>query len=345
MLARVNDLDDARQAVWGGADVLELLMARPELGLAFDPAAIRAVRAVHAGPLRLRIEDPEHQPGAIAAALSFGADEIALPVAALSEAAAVQAGLAAGRAALLVALVLADGKPPLLPAPGLAASVVLDVRPGARLIDQVSIEGLDDFARACRRERLPFGFAGGLEAPDVARLLLLRPDLLAFDRALRREHRPEAGIDPDAVAAIRALISREAPTAIAPAIGEGETDVVFVHDFVALLSIGAYQAERGVRQRVRFSVDAEVRRPAVRPRDMAGVFSYDIIIETIRVLAARTHVTFVETLAEELAATLLAHPQLDAVAVKVEKLDVIDGAVGTAIRRDRNNLLPAAEPR
>ncbi len=345
MLARVHDRDDARQAARGGADVLEMLMAPPEPGVAFDPTSIHAVRAAHAGPLRLRIEDPEHQPGAMEAALACGADEIALPVSAFADAAFLRAGAEAARVPTLVALVLADGEPFVLPATGLAGSVVLDVRPGARLIDRVAMEDLDAFARACRSAGLPFGFAGGLEAPDVARLLLLRPDLLAFDCALRREHRPDAKIDPGAVAAIRALVPRDARAAAAPAVGAGETDVVFVHDFVALLSIGAYQAERGVRQRVRFSVDAQVRRPSVRPSDMAGVFSYDIIIETIRVLAARAHVTFVETLAEELAATLLLHPQLDAVAVTVEKLDVIDGAVGTAIRRDRRSLLPAAEPR
>ena len=68
---------------------------------------------------------------------------------------------------------------------------------------------------------------------------------------------------------------------------------------------------------------------------MRDVFSYDVIIETIRVLSRRPHVTFVETLAEEVAAALLGHPDLVAVLVKVEKLDVIDGAVGIEISRRR----------
>ena len=68
---------------------------------------------------------------------------------------------------------------------------------------------------------------------------------------------------------------------------------------------------------------------------MRDVFSYDVIIETVRVLAQRPHVTFVETLAEEIAAALLAHAGLTAVTVKVEKLDVIEGSVGIEITRKR----------
>ena len=69
---------------------------------------------------------------------------------------------------------------------------------------------------------------------------------------------------------------------------------------------------------------------------MRDVFSYDVIIETIRVLAQRPHVTFVETLAEEVASALIAHPALIAVTVKVEKLDVIEGSVGIEITRRRS---------
>jgi (5-formylfuran-3-yl)methyl phosphate synthase len=73
------------------------------------------------------------------------------------------------------------------------------------------------------------------------------------------------------------------------------------------------------------------------PRDMRDVFSYDIIIETIRVLAERPHVTFVETLAEELASALLTHAEVTAVSVRVEKLDVIQGVVGIEIVRRRDD--------
>ena len=113
------------------------------------------------------------------------------------------------------------------------------------------------------------------------------------------------------------------------------TDRIFVRDFEISLAIGAYQAEHGKSQRVRFSVSADVLRAPVIPHDMRDVFSYDVIIETIRVLSERAHVTFVETLAEEVAASVLTHDDVVSVEVKVEKLDVIAGAVGIEIIRRR----------
>ena len=49
----------------------------------------------------------------------------------------------------------------------------------------------------------------------------------------------------------------------------------------------------------------------------------------------RGHVDFVETLAEEVAAVLLQHARVRSVRVNIRKLDVIDGAVGVEIRRER----------
>ncbi len=334
MLARVTGEEETRLAAEAGVDGVEVWL--PAVS---DPAALRAIRAACPGLLRLRVEAAAALPGAIEAAMSCGVDEIALPAGSIQDAAALLRTAAARAHLGLVAVVVADDDPLVRPASP-ARAAMLDAPVGRRLVDKVAIDGLDAFARACRGGALPFGFAGGLEAPDVARLLLLRPDYLVFGIALRHGLRADAPLDPKAVAAIRALVPREAAGAAAAAPGAGETDVIFVHDFVAHLSIGAYQAERGVRQRVRFSVDADVSRAKAAPTDMAGIFSYDIIIETVRVLAARAHVTFVETLAEEMAATLLAYPRVQSVSVKVEKLDVIDGAIGVAIRRDRRSLLP-----
>ena len=342
MLVRAATAEDAFVAAAGGADVLEVWMPGPVP----HRAVIRAIRAAFPGLLRLRVEGPLRHPGAIEAAVSLGADEIALPFPFVADARAVLRSLPApGGSVELVAIIPAetDLLGSLEGILGEVDAAILDVSNGGRLLDSVTIAQLDAFGRACRLGGLPFGLAGGLEAPDVARLLVLQPDLLGFDAAARRDHRAELGLDVKAVEALRALIPPEdhGPTRDDFA-AHAETDHIFVHDFIVHLAIGAYQAERGARQRVRFSVDADVRRPAEPPTDMRGVFSYDIIIETIRVLAERPHVTFVETLAEELAANLLAYPQLTAVAIKVEKLDVIDGSVGILVRRDRSTLVKSA---
>ena len=325
MLVRIVDAAEAALAAAAGVDAVEY---RPANDATHAHDRARAVRAAFAGTLRLRL-DAAPPPEMVQLGETLPADEIALPLA--GDGAAPPPGLA------VVALIdaAADRLEALAGVKGRAHAVMLEAGRAGRLVDAAAVAGLDAFAFACRAAGLPFGLAGGLEAPDVARLLLLEPDVLGFDRTVRRDHRADGALDRAALDAIRALIPRHgAPVAaLAPAIVAA--DRIFVRDLVVPLSIGAYRAEHGGKQRVRFSVEADVLRAAIVPHDMRDVFSYDVIIETIRVLAQRPHVTFVETLAEEIAAALIAHPALTAVTVTVEKLDVIEGSVGIEITRKR----------
>jgi dihydroneopterin aldolase len=111
-------------------------------------------------------------------------------------------------------------------------------------------------------------------------------------------------------------------------------DRVFVHDFVLDVEIGVYTHEKGVTQRVRFSVDVDLI-PAVRALndDIRQAFDYDIIIKGIKAIVARGHINLVETLAEEVAKLCLAHPRAQSVRVMIEKLDKEPGAVGVEIVR------------
>ena len=329
MMVRVNNAREAAQAASAGVDLIEVSFeAMPP-----EATSARAIRTAFPGALRLRVEHDRSVRDAVTWASTIQADEIALP---LDGALALCSELPEKIA------VVARWRPaPRLPdsierGDRRVRAVMLEPDGGTRLFEQAGIAQLDAFATACREHRLVFGFGGGLEAPDIARLLLLDPDVLAFDTATREGHRMAGPIDPAALDTIRALIPRVGgtPPASGP-IHRTVVDRVFVRDFVVPLSIGAYQAERDARQRVRFSAEVEVSREPSVPRDMRDVFSYDIIIETIRVLAERTHVAFVETLAEEVAAALLAQPAVLALTVKVEKLDVIDGAVGIEIHRRR----------
>ena len=315
MLVRVADASEAAEAAAAGVDTIELVASTNE--------TLAAVRGAFAGTLRLR------RAGPVAAAAEGAADEIALPFDATPPSGpttpAIVALIDAG----------ADRLEAIAQAKSHAASVMLEASGQGRLVDAPGVAELDAFAFACRAAALPFGLAGGLEAPDVARLLLLEPDVLGFDTAVRRDHRADGALDRAALDAIRALIPRHGAPAAPRAPALIANDRIFVRDLVVPLAIGAYQAEHGTRQRVRFSVEADVERVPVPPHDMRDVFSYDVIIETIRVLAQRPHVTFVETLAEEIAASLIAHPSLTAVMVKVEKLDVVEGSVGIEITRRR----------
>jgi dihydroneopterin aldolase len=174
--------------------------------------------------------------------------------------------------------------------------------------------------------------AGGLESPDAPRLLPLEPDVLVFGAALRNPR--DGGLDAQRLRTIRALAPRREARPAAGALRA--FDRVFVHDFVVEASVGAYADERAKPQRLRFNVDVDVRRPAAAGDDMRDVFSYDVIVDAIRLRLGRGHVAMVETLAEDLAAVVMANELALRVTVRVEKLDVIAGAVGVEVARTRS---------
>jgi dihydroneopterin aldolase len=113
-------------------------------------------------------------------------------------------------------------------------------------------------------------------------------------------------------------------------------DRVFMHDLVLDVEIGVYTNEKGVTQRVRFSVDVDLA-PATQALDddIGKAFDYDTIIEGIKDIIARGHIHLVETLAEEVARHCLAHPRAASATVKIEKLDKEPGAVGVEIVRSK----------
>ena len=116
---------------------------------------------------------------------------------------------------------------------------------------------------------------------------------------------------------------------------QAKTDRVFIRDFVVKANIGAYSHERGIEQRLRFNVDVDVRRPDLKSGDMREVFSYDTIRDAITLMLARGHVELVEKLAEDIADQVLRDARVLGVTIRIEKLDIVPGAVGVEIRRER----------
>ncbi len=200
---------------------------------------------------------------------------------------------------------------------GEGASILL-LDPGRPLLRAFSLDVLGAQVARCRAAGVECWFGGALELPDIPRLAVLHPDALVvegFDDAALREAR-------------RMLQAPKAAPTDAP------TDLIRVTNFVLQARVGAYGFERERTQRVRFSVEAAVRRPMPGvPRAMGEVYSYDIIMDAARRLAERGHTDLVETLAEELAAELLSDARLAEVMVRVEKLDLGPEAVGIEIRR------------
>jgi dihydroneopterin aldolase len=112
-------------------------------------------------------------------------------------------------------------------------------------------------------------------------------------------------------------------------------DKIFVRSLVLDCEIGAYEEERGRKQRVRFSVELWLYPARARNNDdVARVVSYDGIVDAIRAVTAGGHINLVETVAERIAAKCLAHRRAAKVRVMVEKLDRVEGAsLGVEIER------------
>jgi (5-formylfuran-3-yl)methyl phosphate synthase len=110
-------------------------------------------------------------------------------------------------------------------------------------------------------------------------------------------------------------------------------DQIFVRDWTAAIPVGAYSHERAP-QRVSFTVEVDLA-PANRPvGELRDVVSYDLITDAIA-RATTAHVELVETLAETIARSVLAHPRVRVVDITVEKLDLGPGRVGCRLRRGR----------
>ncbi|MCF1708514.1 dihydroneopterin aldolase [Tabrizicola sp. J26] len=118
--------------------------------------------------------------------------------------------------------------------------------------------------------------------------------------------------------------------------GADPRDRISLRDHVVEVEIGAFQQERGTRQRVRFDVVVEVRpHPAPIEDDVDRILSYDRIAESIAAELASERLNLLETLAERIAERILAEPQAMRVFVRIEKLDRGPGALGVEIVRSR----------
>ena len=113
-------------------------------------------------------------------------------------------------------------------------------------------------------------------------------------------------------------------------------DRISLRDHVVEVEIGAFQKERGHRQRVMFNVVVEVR-PAPQPLDddVDRILSYDRITESIAAELAASRLNLLETLAERVAERILAEPQAMRAFVRIEKLDVGPYKLGVEIVRSR----------
>lgn len=114
-------------------------------------------------------------------------------------------------------------------------------------------------------------------------------------------------------------------------------DCIFLKDWVIDCNIGVYAEEKGVTQKVRLTVDAYLA-PVVRASkdDMDTVPSYTDIIDAVNDITSAGHINLLETFAEQIAERCLDDRRIEAMRIRIEKLE--RGPVrGVEIYRTRSN--------
>ncbi len=99
-------------------------------------------------------------------------------------------------------------------------------------------------------------------------------------------------------------------------------DAIFLKDWVIDCNIGVYAEEKGVTQKVRLNVDAYLA-PQVRAArdDMDTVPSYTDIIDAVNDITSAGHINLIETFAESIAERVLRDARIDAMRIRIEKLE------------------------
>lgn len=118
------------------------------------------------------------------------------------------------------------------------------------------------------------------------------------------------------------------------ALNDAPRDRISLRDHIVEVEIGAFQAERGVRQRICFNIVVEVRAgKGPVADDVDRILSYDRITEAIRIELEAERLNLLETLAEQISERILNEPRAMRVFVRIEKLDRGPGALGVEIVR------------
>ena len=99
---------------------------------------------------------------------------------------------------------------------------------------------------------------------------------------------------------------------------------LFLRNYEVRINIGVHEFEKRGEQRVVFNVELFVPLALSTPvaDKLSEVVDYDFMRSTIAARVNRGHIHLQETLCDDVAAALLAHPNVRAVAVSTQKPDV-----------------------
>lgn len=221
LLASVTGLEEARMALSGGADLIDLKAPTQGALGALPIARVRQVVEVVAGevPVSTTVGDGSLASSQVQAAVrkraGVGVDfiKIALPSGSECEFCLQALARLAGEGISLVAVLLADADPDweligrIAEAGGVGVMLDTANKEAGGLPQLLTERELAGFLRATRTYGLFTGLAGSLSAKDAAPLAALGPDYLGFRGALCRGNERTAPLEPQAVAGVRMCLS------------------------------------------------------------------------------------------------------------------------------------------
>ncbi|HEY8608486.1 MAG TPA: dihydroneopterin aldolase [Noviherbaspirillum sp.] len=99
---------------------------------------------------------------------------------------------------------------------------------------------------------------------------------------------------------------------------------LFLRNYEVMINIGVHEFEKKGEQRVLVNVDLFIPLADSTPKDdhLQEVVDYDFMRDTIARRMAQGHIHLQETLCDDVARAMLAHPKVRAVRVSTEKPDV-----------------------
>lgn len=109
---------------------------------------------------------------------------------------------------------------------------------------------------------------------------------------------------------------------------------IIITDYIVAVEVGAYNHEYYKKQKLCFNLCVETLK-AKKSDNIEDVFSYDIILDAILSVTKANHLELLESLAEQVCDIVLTHPLVLSVNIRIEKLELINGAVGVELIRTK----------
>lgn len=113
-------------------------------------------------------------------------------------------------------------------------------------------------------------------------------------------------------------------------------DKVFVQGLEVLTTIGVYEWEKGIRQKIRFDLEMGCdTRAAARGDDIDQALDYASLSKKVSSYAEQNHVELVETMAEHIAQLILTEFPVKSVRVRLTKPGAVPNAAGVGVEIER----------